>query len=1167
MEDMKNQLVKHKQIWICVAVLFFSLVTPGVAQISSGTVSGNVLDPSGAAVAGAKVTLLDEKTHETRIVSTDTQGEFTIPQVAPDSYTLTVTSPGFSIFTEHNIEIHVNQSFKINAALSVASNKAEVSVSASDLNVNTETSEISSLISPLQMEQVPLNGRNFLQLMTLVPGSAPGDNLNTFQTGLLSVTRISLSGTGDDASVYTIDGAQMRDPGGNNVIPVFPSIDSIQEFRIQTNAYGPQFGGGGGAQVNILTKSGTNIIHGSAYDFFRNDDLDANSYLLDAARQPRGKLRYNDFGYTVGGPIKRDRAYFFFSQEFRRQEIGVPRAALVPTDQERAGDFSADAANYNSAGCYGPTPGNSKVTTQGGCGTFPIDPNSGHPLGWVGPNSPLNVSSAKIPTAEFDAAGQKFLDIYPSPNTSNVYANRNWVQAVNVPIDTREESARGDYKFNDAVSLLVRYTHDAYVNGPQSYSENLWGDDGFPKVNNTWNSPADTLAVRLTQLLGTGVNTVGYSRTAGYTSIAAANGASINASAVAAIPTFYPKTGPQPHALFWGAGGYPTLWSNAGFYNDFEVSSFSDDFSKVMGKHTLVAGGIYNRGAKNDVYGGCACSDVPQFGGAFGYGNDPSKVSNNAIADLLFEGMTFGFNEVNASPHVPARYNNFEFYAGDTYKALRNLTINYGFRWSLLRMPYSAKDNIASFYPGAWSAARATDPLDGLLTTSSGYGRSLVRNQNNLIAPRVGLSWDVFGNGNTVVRSGFGQFFATVQSSGQFLQLGGNPPFVKTLGGRRYLDRADGFDNSGNPISTSQASIGHPANGIDPNLQNPTTFQWNLSVARQITPSNILQVAYVGNRGVHNYIKSDINQILPQYRQACVQARLTGHGCASYRPFGGGASGAIGDNGITYLTWAGDSIYHGLQASYQGRMGKHTEVSIAYTWSKIIGDTGLTDFGASPTITDTYSPGYDRGLLSYDRRHILSANFVYSLPELRQSSSLLRQLAGGWQIAGVTELASGTPLTIGAGPSFDYTAIGNTRPDLVLGASEGGPKSLKKWFNTSAYTLDNHVLGQLGTVGRGSVRAPGIANQDLSLDKTWDLPFFKTGYTDEVAHLQFRAEAYNAPNHTQPVGVDTNLGASNITYDPAKTKIQSWTPSNGDFGHVTSYRNNRQLQLGLKLTF
>jgi len=1161
----RTRIVVVAILWILGATL------RGIAQVSSGSISGTVHDPSQAVVTGAAVKLIDVKTGSIRTAPTDSQGGFTFPQVNPGTYNLLISSQGFAEYRDNNIELHVNQSYKIDVPLQLASATQEIQVTASDLNINTESSEISSLITPRQMTEIPLNGRNFLQLLTIIPGSSPGNNLNTFQTGLLSVTRFSLSGTGDDSAVYTVDGAQMRDPGGNNVLPVFPSIDSVQEFRVQTNAYSPQFGGGGGAQVNIITKSGGNQFHGSAYEFLRNDKLDANSYLLNQAGKPRGKLRYNDFGYTIGGPIKKDKLFFFFSEEFRRQGIGVTRTALVPTDLERQGDFSQDAANYNAQACYTATPLAGSVTTEGSCATFPIDPNTGNPLGWVAAGQPLNTAAAKIPANEFDAAGQAFLQLYPTPNATSSFSNPNWISSVNVPINTRQETVRGDYKINDKASLLVRYTHDSWVNGPGSYSEQLWGDDGFPTVQTNWNSPGQTLAARLTHNVWGGINTIGYSLTKTYTSINGATGwDTINAAAVSAIPAFFTHPGGEPHATFWGAGGYPTLWHNAPFYNDAEVHGFSDDYAKVIGRHTFSAGGVYNRGAKNDIYGGCACSEVPQLGGATGFvnnGTPTSAISGNAIADFLFENMTFFTAEANNAPHVRARYNNFEFYAGDTFRATPSLTLNYGFRWSQLRMPYAADDNIANFYPNTWTSANASSPTDGLLTVSSGYGRSLVRNQNNLIAPRVGFSWDPLKNGRVVVRSGFGEFFATVQSSGQFLQLGGNPPYVKTLIGKRYLDSAAGFDFGNNPLTTSAAVPGAPANGIDPNLQNPSTLQWNFTVAGALTHNNVVQVAYVGNRGEHNYIKQDINQVLPSNRLACAQNRIQFLGCASFRPYG---AGVIGDSGITYLRWAGDSVYHGLQASYEGKFGRNTQVHLNYTWSKLIGDTGLTDFGASPTITDTYNPGYDRGLLSYDRTHVLTANYIYSLPRLQGTNAFLQGVLGGWEISGITTIDSGLPLTVTAGAPADYTGIGNPRPDLVSGTSANGPKIKTEWFNTNAFTLTNHALGALGTAGRGILRGPGIGNQDLSIAKNWSAPWIKSSLTGSEASIQFRAEFFNAFNHTQPVGVDTNFIAGNVVYDaPAATatKIVSYTQINSDFGHVTSYRDPREIQLGLKVSW
>jgi hypothetical protein len=323
---------------------------------------------------------------------------------------------------------------------------------------------------------------------------------------------------------------------------------------------------------------------------------------------------------------------------------------------------------------------------------------------------------------------------------------------------------------------------------------------------------------------------------------------------------------------------------------------------------------------------------------------------------------------------------------------------------------------------------------------------------------------------------------------------------------------------------------------------------------------------------LHNYIKSNINQVVPQDRLACVVATYnstsTNHSCANFTSFG---VGVIGQNAINYVTWAGDSIYHSLQLSYQGRFGKRTAINAYYTWSRIIGDTGLTDIGASPTITDTYNPGYDRGPLSFNRTHIFTTNAVFTLPEFKSQGALIHEAFGGWQLADISSVDSGLPLSIGAGPNQDYTAIGNVRADLVPGQSVNGPKSRTEWFNTSAFTVNGHVIGTLGTSGRGIVNAPMLVSDDLSLHKDFFLPFLKSSYTSDSSNLQFRADAFNFLNLDLPVGIDTNLGASNIdlSHASATNNKVSWNRANlnQDFGHVTGYRGVRQLQLSLKLTF
>jgi hypothetical protein len=1142
--------------------------------MGQGTINGTVRDPSGAVIEGAHLTLTETRTGSSRESTTDSTGSFSFPQLLPGTYAISVSAAGFAAAEQKDIELHVAQNLALEIPLALGQASTQITVTGEELTVGTTSGEVSTLISPREIQETPINGRNFLQLITLAPGVSTAANLNTFQTGLISVTRFSVSGASNDANVYVIDGAQDRDPGGNNVVPLFPSFDAIQEFRVQSNSYGPQYGGAGGAQVNIITRGGGNQFHGSAYDYFRNDKLDANSYFLNQNGIGKSKLRYNNFGYTIGGPIKKDKLFFFWSQEWRRQRRGLTRQGNVPTAAEKVGDFSEDAVRYNAAGCYtaSPTPGVS-VTTAGGCSSYPIDPNTGKPLGFVAAGQPLDPASAIIPGNELSQAGLTFLKLYPDPTKADAFSGLNYISNPVTPVDTRQENIRVDYSISKDVALLFRYTHDNWVNGAPPFTNGgegqLWGDDIFPNVTDNWASPATSIAARLTTVKSSWVNTVQYSMSKTFTDISPGPGyAELNDPAVAAIPSFYPHPSERPHMTYWG-GAYTSLWHNAPFYNDAHIDTFADDYSKVMGRHTFVAGASYAYGRKNDVVGGGGQTEAGETFGGIGFGSGIGNNSHNPAADFLFRGTTFGFDENSNGSIVNARFNEFEFYAGDTFKATPRLTLNYGFRWSFLRMPYAAKNDIANFIPSLWDPANADDPTDGLAYPGQhGLPRSLVHNANHLIAPRLGFAYDIFGTGHTVLKSGVGEYFGRVQASGQFLALGSNPTFIRNLSGRRFLDVADGFDPAGNPIDTSNASAGRPVKAIDPDLKNPTTWQWNLAVAQQLARNQTLEVAYVGSRSLHQYRARDLNQVLPEFRVDCLEAQLAGTGCGQFRTFNVG----LASNGsIQQLSWDGDSVYHSLQARYSARLGRSL-INLNYTWSRSIGDIAQSDFGDSAgsyTVTDNSNPRYDRGLSPLDRTHIFIANYIYQFPDLRDRGWLARNVLGGWEVSGVTSYSSGLPLTVFANPGpFDYSVVGQARPDVVPDASFSGPKTQDQWFNTAAFTLADHAAGALGNAPRGVIRGPGIANWDLSFAKNWTLPWFKTSRWADSSQLQFRADLFNAFNHTQFVSVDTNFGASNIVFDSTSnpTKIASYL-TNPNFGHVTSTRDPREIQLALRLIF
>src|SRR6185503_15186534 len=453
------------------------------AQRITATIRGTVTDSTGAVVPGANVTVRGENTGFTRTTVTNSSGLYTFAELPLGTYTVEVALTGFKSAVTHGITLNVADVRSADVQLEAGAVSENVTVEAPAVAVQTTGGEVAGLVTGEQVRELPLNGRNFLQLATLMPGVSQGDDFNTKDRGLMSGIELSVSGSGLGGNLWTVDGANNNDVGSNRTILVFPSVEAIDEFKVHRNSYGAEFGGAAGAQVNIVTRSGNNEFHGSAYYFGRNEKLASSDYFLKQAEQPKGPLSVHDFGATLGGPIIKDKLHFFVSQEWNREKRGITRATFVPTAAERAGDFSGPLI----ADCSSDRP---------------IDPLTGEAF-------PGN----RIPQNRLSPAGLLVLKLYPLPNTTPGPGScNNWVTAINMPINWRQENARVDWSLSQRTHLMLRYTQDSWKNNSPSSVEQLWGDDPFPAVDSNWDQPGRSLTAQLTQNIGSkSVNSLTFS--------------------------------------------------------------------------------------------------------------------------------------------------------------------------------------------------------------------------------------------------------------------------------------------------------------------------------------------------------------------------------------------------------------------------------------------------------------------------------------------------------------------------------------------------------------------------------------------------------------------------------------------------------------------------------
>ena len=1134
-----------------VAIFLIAVSVPTWAQRTSASIRGTVSDPDGAPAADVKVGVVNVDTGFSRETETNNSGAYSFSELPVGTYLLTAEAEGFKEYLVQNIQLNVADVREINVEMELGEVTDQVTVTSSSIIVETIGGEVAGLITGEQVRELPLNGRNFLQLTQLMPGVATLDNFNTKNKGLLTGSDVSVSGSTTTGNMWSVDGANNNDVGSNRTVLVYPSLEAVEEFKIHRNSYGAEFGGAGGAQVNLVTRGGTNQLQGSVFYFLRDDSLNDANFILRQAGLEKEPLTRDDYGFTLGGAIKRDKVHFFVSTEVNDEIRGIAASAQVPTAAELQGDFSQSNPD---------------------CSPVPIDITTGAPF-------PGNV----IPADRIGEAGQLYLQLYPLPNASLPGSCSNWVEALAVPINWDQINARADWNISSNTRFMIRYTEDGWDNlGPTAGGANgLWGDDPFPAVDSAWEQPSDSMVMQLNQVIGsTAINTVTYSESGNDIIINPVGDLDLLNRINAAAPSFYgPKTAsPQGHPVFWGGGGLQTLW-NAGPWNNFQdLQIFKDDFEKVFGDHVVKAGLLYGEGQKLEILD-VAGGETTAYWGAGGIESNPwGGGSGNTIADFLLDDTLFGFSEKSRSGTADQVWEDLELYVADSWKVAGNVTLDFGIRWSKFDLSEDQGRQSLNFDPGSFDPALGGDPCNGLLYAPGtnpcseagfaggvpGPNASLVNYDDDNYAPRIGLAWDVFGTGKSVLRTGVGQFYQRERLSPN-LGLVNNPPFIQTTGGLRQLD-------GGGTTYLDFVSDGRPVQGIDVNFETPYNVQYNVTWEQQIGNSSTVELSYVGSRGRHLLRSRDGNPVAPGDRLAYLRCPEGDGGCrAQYRAFP-----AFGDGNITFWKSDGSSEYDSLQSQYTLRFGRGSQFQASYTLSDFNANTGMNDssagLNADATLMDPFNEAVGWGPSILHRDHIFNASMIYNLPSFEGQGGAKEWLLGNWSLGGIVIYSTGSPITIfGADPGGDLIGRhpgsvgyeGNATP-LLTGQSCSGTGSTLQVLNPAAFTFNGYQLGNTAQQsGRGQCEGPDFMQLDLSAYKQ-----FAFGSRFNV---QLRFEVFNVFNKTNVVGqsVERNFNPGVTLNGPIATAtsvVATGAPA-GNFGQATAVRDPRQLQLGIKLSF
>jgi hypothetical protein len=1139
--------------YILLCAVLLSAFVPVYAQQNSD-ITGLVSDPSGNIIPGAQVKLTESTTGYVRTTTTDNAGLFNFPNLNVGTYSLDVSAQGFQNYRASGIVLNVSRTLRQDVQLKIGATAETVTVTADALTVQTDSNVVSSLINTEQITHIATENRNFAALAALGMGVSSALPDNNTPTSVAANFTISINGLRQSHNIWLIDGTEADDRGGAGGMDIMPSQDAIQEFQTLTSNYPPDYGISSGATITLAFKSGGQKYHGEVFEFNRNTVFDANNWFNknSTPQTPRQKLNYNIFGGNIGGPLlpfqKPRKTFFFWNEEWRRLIQGSTPTLVntLPTaDFPTAGQdlHYAAPAFASSTQLIVPTvtdPAfNAKLASLGLTPGAPF-PNNTIPAALFDPNALLYFSSGVI----------------PHPSTSNDQV----VSQAETPINVRDDIVRVDHQITPKWQIMGHYEHNAVTQGNAEPMLG-WLSANYNTVTSTLSNPANSAAIKLSGTINPSLLMEASMNYDGNTIDIVNSKNSLLPSGWNVNGFFNNGSKSLPGVTGFGApyftaedmGSAP--WHNAAQDYDPKV-----DVSWTRGQHAFKFGFGYNRYTKNQQLFG-----DPE--GAFSF----NSLSNDGMMDFLM-GIAGSYSQFQALPTRHYVNQTVSFYGNDNWHVTRNLSLQLGFRYDALPHAWERSNDVANFDAGTydqtakptWLPNGSMDPggpgfatvngtpfyLNGMqLAGKSGTPRGLVHNYYMTWQPRVGFSWDLRGNGTSVLRGGAGTFYERMQGN-DIYNAATNPPFA-------YNPKASSVyvsDPHTSWVTGSAATLPFFPSSLT-NLSEyypaPAVAQFSLGYQQQVAPSVIWVVQYVGNTAWNQNVQRRINNY-PLDTPLSIRAN-NGDPNNKSGTNPGGTNLANPDlfrmfQGYSTINQEENSTngnYNAFQTGIRAQ-GKHGLTGeLDYTWSHEI---DITSYDLNQ-VSNPFDLKYDKGSGALDRRHILTANYVYALPIFAHSNGFRGAVLGGWQIAGVVTAEAGTIINNqGPGLSLNYDPIGldgdyTNRPDV-----SGKPRYLKKatqWFDTSVFSAPTPVWAGGGNNGFGNSRkdialGPGRFNVDTSLYKTFKI--------HESVNFEFRAESFNTFNHTEFNSIGSSFGSST-------------------FGQPTNTWDPRVLQFGGKLNF